>query len=102
MKERNIKHFSLRFVIFFLINTLFQLISMLTRYKYQSYIRDFVPNVILNLDYIFLLIITQKIVIKKGDVKECTYQEEVGSSSRKKINLKKSLQKLQKNYQSNL
>ena len=89
------------FVVVFL-NILFQFISTTTRYKYEKYISQFIPNLILTFDYILLLLIAHKIVfVEKGDVKKC-YQEQVGSSSQKKINLKKSLLKLRKNFQNSI
>lgn len=101
-RKYKIKKLYIRTSIVLLLNMLFEFISMITRYNYKEYIDSFIPNVLLTLDYFLLLLITQNIVVKKGDVDSCIYQEQVGSSSRKKINLKKSLQKLQKNYQSNL
>ena len=92
-----------RFFMVIVLNMLFQMISMLTRFKYSiNYINEFIPNIILNLDYLFLLLITQRLAISKKGVEIECYQVEVGSSSQKKTSLKQSLQKLQKSYQNNL
>lgn len=92
---------SKRFLIVIILNILFQFISTATRFKYEKYISQFIPNLILNLDYVLLLLITQKIVFtEKGAENKC-YQEQVGLYSLKKINLKQSLKKLQRNFQSN-
>lgn len=96
------KSFNVRFIITIILNWLFEFISMITRYKYSIYVENIIAVLLLDLDYILLLLITQKIVIEKGDVNRCTFLQEVGSSSQKKINLKKSLQKLQKNLQDSI
>ena len=102
-KKYTIKQLIIRFVIAIILNLFLQLISMVTRFKYKDYVTEFIPNVILNLDYIFLLLIIQQLVIKKkGDDKICIYQEEAGSSLLKKINLKKSLLRLRKNLQDSI
>ena len=91
-----------RFIITIILNLLFEFISMITRYKYAIYVENIIAVLLLDLDYLMLLLIAQKIVITKGDVKLCIFQQEAGSSLLKKINLKKSLQRLLKNYQSNI
>lgn len=96
------KTFNIRFIITIILNWLFEFISMITRYKYSIYVENIIAVLLLDLDYILLLLITQKIVIEKGDVNRCTFLQEVGSSSQKKINLKKSLQRLQKNLQDSI
>ena len=94
------KTFNKRFIITMFLNMLFQFISMLTRYRYEKqYLEDIIPTILLSLDYLLLLIITKKLVVEEGVVKKCISQAEVGSSSLKKINLKKSLQNLQRNFQ---
>ena len=102
-KKYTIKRLLIRFIKVILLNLVLQLISMVTRLNYSSYVTEFIPNVILNLDYIFLLLIFQHLVIKReGDDKICIYQEEVGSSLLKKISLKNLLQRLQRNFQNNI
>lgn len=58
-----------------------------------KYVKDFIRNLILNLDYFFMLLIYQKIALKGGLI--C--QDLVGSYSQMKANLKKSLTLLLKN-----
>lgn len=74
-----------------------QFLTMYVRY-YVSFncITDIVANIILNLDYIIILLITKKIVFMKGVDEKC-YQAVQFSSSLKKMNLKNLLLKLQKN-----
>jgi hypothetical protein len=60
-------------------------------------IDSFVYQFIMQLDFVILLIISHKVYFSKGGINLCGV--EVYSSSLKKINLKKSLQKLQKNLQ---
>ena len=74
-----------------------QIISTFTRFRYSiEYVNSFVENVILNLDYVVMLIIIYKINFMKGDNRLC-YQVAQYSSSLKKINLKTLLVKLQEN-----
>ena len=95
----SIKILTKRYSIIMLLNMIFQIISMITRYKYNiDYINEFIPNIILNLDYLLLLLITQKLVISRKGVENKCYQEAVGSSLPKKLNLKNLLRKLQKNW----
>ena len=95
----SIKTLTKRYSIIMLLNMIFQIISMITRYKYNiDYINEFIPNIILNLDYLLLLLITQKLVISRKGVENKCYQEVVGSSLPKKLNLKTLLRKLQKNW----
>ena len=74
-----------------------QFITMYVRY-YISFecITDVIANIILNLDYIIILLFTHKIVFMKGVDEKC-YQAVQFSSSLKKTNLKNLLLKLQKN-----
>ena len=97
-KEKIIKNY----VKIIMLNLLIQLISIMTRYGYTiEYIDSISTNFILNIDYIIMLIILYKIYFMKGENKLCgIFLEEVGSSSLKKANLKKSLKKLQKNWRS--
>ena len=86
-----------RTTICLLINTLFQLISMITRKGNLEIIQeDFILLFILNFDYILLMIISYKLYFLKGGIKLCGMVE-VGLSSLKKINLSKSLKRLQRN-----
>lgn len=98
-QKEKIKTVSKRFVIVILLTYLFQVISVITRYRYNiNYINEYIPTIILNLDYLLLLLIAQKLVIiKKGDEKICI-QDQVGSSSLKKLNFMNLLKKLQKNW----
>jgi len=87
-------------IMIFLI-TLYQAISVIIRG--QAYTSNFTCKIIdllLNLDQMLLLIITFKLYFMKGDVKIC--HQEVGLSLQKKINLKKSLKKLQKNLHNSI
>jgi len=60
---------------------------------------DFLSAIIMNFDYILLVLITHRIYFMKGELQLCG---EAYSFSLKKKNLKKSLLNLRKNYQSNL
>ena len=78
----------------------FQVLSALIRYKATIiYIRNPIANFILNLDYIMTMLIIYKLNFAKGECKKWTdgSQVEVGLSSLKKVNLKKSLKRLQVN-----
>jgi len=82
-------------IIIFLIN-LYQIISYSIRGEViNSNYTNKMLDILLNIDQYILLIITYKVYFMKGDVKKC---QEAGSSSLKKINLKKSLKKSQKNW----
>lgn len=86
-----------RFIIINLLIMIFQLISMFTRLEYTlSYITNPIANLILNLDYVIMLIIVYKINFMEGDEYKCSQVVQF-SSLLKKINLKKSLTKLQRN-----
>ena len=99
-KKVKFKKFLLNFVLAIVLNTLFQAISMFTRVSsYNNLHYGFVVNFILDFDYILLMIIYHQLYFYKGGV--ICYLTEVGSSLQNKISLKKSLTRLQKNYQSN-
>lgn len=84
-------------VIVFLINMLFQYISMITRKgEFKIVQNDFIGLFILNFDYILLMIISYKLYFMEGGIKLCGTVE-VGSSSLKKINLSTLLKRLQRN-----
>ena len=91
-----------RFFEVILLTFLFQVLSKVTRYNISSYyIKSISINMLLNFDYMIMMIISYKIYKVKGDKKLCQiFQEEVGSYSLKKLNLKTLLEKLQENYRS--
>lgn len=94
LRFKNIK----RFIFVYLFNCIYQIISLVTRIGCVSLkIDSFVYQFIMQLDFLILLIISHKVYFSKGGINLCGV--EVYSSSLKKINLKKSLQKLQKNLQ---
>jgi len=100
-KKKDFKKITLRFIVYNLVSIVIQIISYMTRFKYNiNYDFGFIENFILNLDYIIMTIIIYQLYFAEGGLK--CYQTEVSLSSLKKISLKKSLQKLQKNFQSNL
>lgn len=80
---------------------LVQIISIVTRTNTPvRYISNPIFNIILNLDYIVLLVLVHKLYFMKGDGKLCGYQEVQSSSSQKKRVFSDLLEKLQKNYSS--
>ena len=77
---------------------LIQLISTITRYRYSiEYVNNIIANLLLNLDYIIILIIIYKLYFTKGDKNLWTYLVDQCLSLLKKMNLKNLLTKLQKN-----
>lgn len=87
-----------RIILLNLLFITFQAVSSITRFRYSiEYVNQVIPNLILNLDYIIILIIIYKLNFMKGDGNKC-YQEAHSSFSLKRLNLKNLLQKLQKNY----
>lgn len=95
-KFKNVKTITKRYLIFTLLNLLYQVISVITRGASISN-NSFLIMFILNFDYIMLLFITYKLCFTKGGVEICYQQAEAGLFLQKKLNLKKSLRKLQKN-----
>lgn len=95
-KFKNVRAIAKRYFIFTILNLVYQVISVITR-GVSINNNSFLIMFILNLDYILLLFITYKLCFAKGGVEECYQQAEVGLSSQKKINLKKSLKRLQTN-----
>lgn len=92
-----IKKTTKRAIIVFLINMLFQFISMITRIgKFEIVQDDFISLFILNFDYILLMIIAYKLYFSKGGFELCGMVV-AGSSSLKKINLSNLLKRLQRN-----
>lgn len=80
----------------YMLNTIFQLISLFLRnVNYYNNNATFIINCLLDFDYILMLIIYYKLNFSKGGVKICGM--EVISSSLKKIHLRKLLTKLQRN-----
>ena len=87
------------FIVCFMI--LVQLISILTRTSNSiEYIQNPIMNLILNFDYILLLLIIHKLFFMKGDENICGYQVVQHFSLLKKINCSKWQTKLQ-SYSSN-
>lgn len=77
-----------------------QAISTFTRFRYSfEYVESSIENLILNLDYILMLIMIYKINFMKGDDNKC-YQEHQYLSLQKKLNLTQLLTKLQRNLYS--
>ena len=75
-----------------------QIISIITRTNNTiEYVLNPILNIILNLDYIILLIIMYKVNFMKGEDNLCGYQVGQCFSSLKKENLKKSLKELLEN-----
>ena len=91
-----------RFIFMIIMNLLFQMISIYTRTKENiNHFNNTYNEIIMNLDYIIMLIITHRICfILEGGSNLCGV--EVGSFSLKKIHLKQLLKKLQRKFQSNL
>ncbi len=80
---------------------IYQIISLIIRnVSVNSNFSNFLVESILNLDQLLMLAITYNIHFMKGDVKLCGVEAEVGFSSLKKQNYKKSLRKLQKDFSS--
>lgn len=92
----NFKNTTKKTIICLIINTLFQFISMITRKGNLEIVQEnFISLFILNFDYILLMIIAYKLYFSEGGFKLCGMVE-VGLSSLKKINLSKSLKRLQR------
>lgn len=88
-----------RQIIYIIVISIYQFISLTIRNvgvnnNYQNFLID---NILI-LDQLLMLCINYNIHFMKGGIKLCGVQQEVGYSSLKKINLKKSLKKLQKNW----
>lgn len=89
-----------KYLIVFFLFLLYQIVTLVIRNINYAESNSFIINFILSIDYVILQIITYKVYFMKGDNKLCGM--EVYLSSLKKINLKKSLLNLRKNYQNNL
>lgn len=94
-KKYNLKQFIKRFIKVYVINTIFQIISLYLRnINYYNNNATFLINCLLDFDYILMLIIYYKLNFLQGGVKLCGM--EVLLSSLKKINLRKLLKQLQR------
>ncbi|MBO7611054.1 MAG: accessory gene regulator B family protein [Elusimicrobia bacterium] len=92
-----LKFFNKKFLIVIILNFIFQFISSISRYKYSiTCINNQVADMLLNLDYMFMMLILHKLYFEKGEIL-CTYQVEVGSFSQTKANLLKLPKRLQRN-----
>ncbi len=89
-----------RYLIVFFLFLFYQIITLIIRNINYAESNSFIINFILSIDYVILQIITYKVYFMKGENNLCGM--EVYLSSLKKINLKKSLLNLRKNYQNNL
>ena len=93
VRIKNIK----RFISVYLFNSVYQIISLITRIGYVSLkVDSFIFQFIMQLDFILMMIITYIIYFNKGGNQLCGVVAYL--SSLKKLNLKKSLKKLQKNW----
>lgn len=73
-----------------------QIFSVFTRVNYSiEYITNPITNLLLNFDYIIILIIMYKLNFMKGDEKTCSYQVVQYSFLHQQTSLKNSLKKLQ-------
>lgn len=87
-----------RILVYNVIFIIIQALSSITRFRYSiEYVNQVIPNLLLNLDYIVILIIIYKLNFMKGDENKC-YQEDHSSFSLKKLNFKNLLKRLQKNW----
>lgn len=99
-KINKIKKFKIKkFTIIIFLNMFFQLISYATRYRYSlEYISSPSICIILAIDYTIMMLMMYRIYFMKGDVKIWEYQDQAGSSLQNKLQLRKLLKKLQKNF----
>ena len=90
-KKLIIKYIKLMTLLFII-----QVLSTFTRYNYSiAYITNPISNIILNLDYIIILIIIYKLNFMKGDESLCGYQVDQYSFSHQLTSLTKQLRKFQ-------
>lgn len=97
---KDIKKVTKRYIIFTILNIVYQLVSVVTRGAAVNNIENsFLTTFLLNFDYVILLFITYKLYFKLGGEKLWYhYQEaEVGLFSHQQISLKKSQTKSQTN-----
>lgn len=88
-----------RQLIYIIVISIYQFISLTIRnVGVNNNYGNFLIDNILILDQLLMLCINYNIHFLKGGIKLCGVEQEVGYSSLKKINLKKSLKKLQKNW----
>ncbi len=95
----SLKEYTKRFIKVYVLNTIFQLISLhLRNINYHNINLSFIIRAILDLDYILMMVIYYKIYFSKGGAKQCGV--EVISSLLMKLNLKNLLKRLQTNLHS--
>lgn len=84
-----------KFTFVIALNFIIQFISSITRFRYSfEYITSITMNLILNLDYLVMMLLIYKINMMKGDKKLwVTFQAEVGSFLQKLTSLKKALKR---------
>ncbi len=99
-KFKNPKKVLINSVSIIIINLLFQIVSIYFRNIHFDINLPFIINMVLDFDYLIMLIILYKYIFLCGGDIRCVM--EVGSSLLKKISLKKLLQELQKNYQNSI
>lgn len=91
-----LKLFNKKFLIVIILNFVFQFISSILRYKYSiTCINNQVADMLLNLDYMFMMLILHKLYFEKGEIL-CTYQVVVGLFSQTRANLLKLPKRLQR------
>lgn len=96
-KKYNLKTILKRTTIIIIITMVYQLISAITRVNdLNMYDYNFIQLIILDLDYILLCLLTIKVYFNERSEDVCI--TEVVFSLLKKMNLKKLLKRLQKNY----
>lgn len=93
--KKDIKGVTKRYLLYTIINLIFQFISVITRYKYTEVGYNFVISFIMNFDYLLLTILFYRIYFMGGGIK-CYQMEEVSLFSQKLILLKTLLIKLPK------
>ena len=96
----NIKQIGKRYIIFTILNILYQFISLIIRdANVNSFSNSYMVMFILNFDYLLMLLISYTLFFKIGGTNSWNHYRvvEVGSSLLHKINLKSLLKKLQ-NY----
>jgi len=98
-KFKNPKKVLINSVSIIIINLLFQIVSIYFRNIHFDINLPFIINMVLDFDYLIIIIILYKYIFLCGGDIRCVM--EVGSSLLKKISLKKLLQELQKMFQPN-
>jgi len=93
------KLFIIKQIKYSILITLYQYASLLIRdmgFKYEY--GNFLIDNILNLDQMLMLLITYNVHFMKGGINVCGEEQEVGLSLLKRIDFKKSLKRLQRNW----